>query len=122
MCTEKRVVVTGLGMITPLGTGLEINWQRLCKGESGIGLITGFDTSDCRTQIAGEVRNFEPTDFMEKKVARRTGRFIHFAAAASRMALEDSKLSVTPEIADNVGVSVATALGGVDSFEKNHKL
>jgi 3-oxoacyl-[acyl-carrier-protein] synthase II len=122
MAKYRRVVVTGMGMITPLGIGLEKTWQGLCRGESGINLITRFDTQNCRTKIAGEVKEFEPADFMEKKVARRTSRFIQLAAGSARMAVEDAKLNITSENADMVGVSVATALGGVDSFEKNHKL
>lgn len=78
MITSRRVVVTGMGMVTPLGTGIERNWQALSRGESGIGLITRFDATNCRTKIAGEVKNFEPTDFMEKKTARRASKFIQF--------------------------------------------
>ena len=74
--TKRRIVVTGLGMITPLGNTVEKNWQALCKGESGIGPVTRFDTSDCRTKIAGEVRDFEPSNYMERKTARRASRFI----------------------------------------------
>ncbi len=122
MSNHRRVVVTGIGLVTPLGIGVEKNWTALCRGESGIGPVTRFDTSDCRTKIAGEVREFDPTEFMEKKTARRSSRFIHFSAAASRMALEDSRFNITPENADRFGVSIATALGGVDSYEKNHKL
>jgi 3-oxoacyl-[acyl-carrier-protein] synthase II len=122
MSLHRRVVVTGMGLVTPLGIGIERNWQALCRGESGIGLVTRFDTTDCQTKIAGEVKNFEPTDFMEKKTARRSSRFIHFSSAAARMALEDSKLNITAENGDKIGISIATALGGVDSFEKNHKL
>jgi len=122
MRNNNRVVVTGIGLITPLGIGVEKNWTDLCQGKSGISQITRFDTHDCRTKIAGEVKEFDPNEFMEKKVARRTSRFIQFAAAATRMALEDAKLTVTPEKADMIGVSIATALGGTDSFEKNHRL
>jgi 3-oxoacyl-[acyl-carrier-protein] synthase II len=109
-------------MVTPLGIGLEKNWQALIKGESGIGPVTRFDVSGCHTTIAGEVKSFDPNDFMEKKAARRTSRFIQFASAATRMALEDAKLSINAENADRIGTSVATALGGIDSFEKNHNL
>ena len=120
--TWHRVVVTGLGMVTPLGIGVEKNWQALCNGESGIGPVTRFDTANCLTKIAGEVKNFEPSDFMEKKAARHSSRFIHFSVAASRLALEDAQLNITGENSDRIGVSMATALGGVDSFEKNHSL
>jgi len=117
----RRVVVTGLGMITPLGIGIEKNWESLCEGKSGIGPITQFDASNCRTRIAGEVKEFNPFDFMERKNARRASRFIHFSCAASRMAVEDAGLSINSENADRTGVSVSTALGGVEIFERNHK-
>ncbi|MBN1191141.1 MAG: beta-ketoacyl-ACP synthase II [Dehalococcoidales bacterium] len=109
-------------MVTPLGTGVERNWERLCRGESGIGPITHFDSSACRTRIAGEVKDFEAADFMEKKTVRRTTRFIHLAAAAARMAVEDAGLEITPGNADSIGVSIGTALGGLENFEKNHSL
>jgi len=115
-------VVTGLGMLTPLGNTVERNWQALCKGESGIGPVTRFDTSECRTKIAGEVKDFEPSDYIEKKTARRASRFIQFSAAAARIALEDAKINIDGKNADRVGVAVATAMGGTDSFEKSHKL
>jgi 3-oxoacyl-[acyl-carrier-protein] synthase II len=120
--SDRRVVVTGMGIITPLGFGIENNWASLCQGKSGIGPVTRFDTKDCRTKIAGEVAKFEPSDYVDKKTARRSSRFIHFASAASRLALEDSKLSITPKNADQIGTSIGTALGGVEIFEKNHKL
>jgi 3-oxoacyl-[acyl-carrier-protein] synthase II len=119
---KRRVVITGLGMITPLGITIENNWQALCKGESGIGPVTRFDTSECRTKIGGEVKNFVAGDYVDKKTARRSSRFIHFASAASRIALEDAKLKITPENADDIGISIGTAMGGVEIFEKNHKL
>ncbi len=119
---RKRVVVTGLGMLTPLGNTVEKNWQSLCKGESEIRPITRFDTTNCRTKIGGEVKDFEPTNYMDKKTARRTSRFIQFSASAARMALEDSKLIIQNSTANRTGVSVATAMGGIESFEKSHKL
>jgi 3-oxoacyl-[acyl-carrier-protein] synthase II len=122
MTDKRRVVVTGMGMVTPLGIGIDRNWQALCRGESGIGPITRFDSSACRTRIAGEVKGFEAVDFMDKKTARRTARFIHFSLAAARLAIEDARLSIAGLNADETGVSIATALGGVESFEKNHQL
>jgi 3-oxoacyl-[acyl-carrier-protein] synthase II len=122
MNTKRRVVVTGMGMVTPLGMGLEKNWQALCRGDSGIGPITRFDATGCRTRIAGEVKDFEPGNFMEKKTVRHTSRFIHFAVATGRMALEDAKFNIAPENMDRVGVSVATAMGGVEAFENSHSL
>ena len=119
---RSRVVVTGLGAVTPLGIGVEKSWQSLCQGKSGIGMITRFDTTDFRTRIAGEVNGFNPLDFMEGKLVRRLDRFIHFALAATRMAMEDSRLTINSSNADRVGVSVGTALAGVESFEKNYQL
>jgi 3-oxoacyl-[acyl-carrier-protein] synthase II len=115
-------VVTGVGLVTPLGIGTEITWQRLVKGESGIGPVTTFDTTGFRTAIAGEVKGFDASNYMEKKVARRTSRFIQFASAASGMAFKDARLNVNEDNADRIGTAIATALGGIDSFEKNHNL
>ncbi len=118
----RRVVVTGLGLVTPLGIGVQKSWQSLCRGESGIRMITRFDTASYRTKFAGEVNEFNPLDFMDKKLARRTSRFIHLALAASRMAMDEARLTINSGNEDRVGVAVATALGGIDSFEKNHRL
>lgn len=119
---KRRVVVTGIGLLTPLGVGTEANWQALCQGKSGVGLVTHFDASQFRTQIAGEVKGFDPLDFIDRKLARRGDRFIHFALAATRMALEDSELKITSANDERVGVSVGTAMGGIESIEKNHEL
>jgi 3-oxoacyl-[acyl-carrier-protein] synthase II len=119
---KRRVVVTGLGMVTPLGVGTEASWQALCQGKSGVGPVTHFDAGEFRTRIAGEVKDFDPLDFIDRKLARRGDRFIHFALAAARMALEDSKLKITSANDERVGVSVGTAMGGIESIEKNHEL
>jgi 3-oxoacyl-[acyl-carrier-protein] synthase II len=119
---KRRVVVTGMGMVTPLGVGTEASWQALCRGRSGVGPVTHFDASPFRTQIAAEVRGFNPLDFIDRKLARRGDRFIHFALAAARMALEDSGLKITSANAERVGVSVGTAMGGIESIERNHEL
>ena len=119
---KRRVVITGVGAITPLGVGVEKSWQSLCQGKSGIGVITRFDASDFRTRIAGEVNEFNPLDFMDRKLARRGDRFIYFALAATRMALEDSGLTINASNSGRVGVSVGTAMGGIESLEKNHQL
>lgn len=122
MFRKRRVVVTGLGAITPLGVGVEKSWQSLCQGKSGIGMITRFDTTGFRTKIAGEVNEFNPLDFIDRKLARRVDRFTHFALAATRMAIEDSKLTINPDNAARIGVVVGTALGGIESLERNHQL
>jgi 3-oxoacyl-[acyl-carrier-protein] synthase II len=119
---KRRVVVTGMGMVTPLGVGTEASWQALCQGRSGVGPVTHFDASQFRTRIAGEVKGFDPLDFIDRKLARRGDRFIHFALAAARMALEDSKLKITAANDERVGVSVGTAMGGIESIERNHEL
>ena len=119
---KRRVVITGMGVITPLGIGLEKSWHSLCQGKSGIGLVTIFDATDFRTRIAGEVKDFDPQDFMDRKLVRRGARFIHFAIAAARMAMEDSGLTIKSDNGNRIGVSIGTALAGIDSIEKNHKL
>jgi 3-oxoacyl-[acyl-carrier-protein] synthase II len=119
---KRRVVVTGVGAVTPLGIGVEESWQALCQGKSGVGVITRFDASDFRTRVAGEVKGFNPLDFIERKLVRREDRFIHFAMASTRMAMDDSGLSINGSNGDRVGVSVGTAMGGVESIEKNHQL
>ena len=118
----RRVVITGLGAVTPLGTGVDKSWQSLCQGKSGIDVITRFDASSFKTRIAGEVRDFNPDDFMDKRLVRRNDRFIHFALAASRMAVDDARLTIDSGNAERVGVSLGTTLGGIESVEQNYKL
>ena len=119
---KRRVVVTGIGMVTPLGTGVEKNWQRLLAGESGISPIDYFDTEKFATKIAGQVTDFEVTDFIEKKEIKKMDTFIHFALAASDMAMKMAKLDVTPSISPRLGVSVGAGLGGLPCLEKNHSI
>jgi 3-oxoacyl-[acyl-carrier-protein] synthase II len=119
---KRRVVVTGLGALTPLGIGVEESWQALCAGKSGVSAVTRFDASDFRTRVAGEVKDFNPSDFIDRKLVRRGDRFIHFALAATKMALEDSGLTISDKNSERVGVSVGTAMGGIESIEKNHEL
>lgn len=119
---KRRVVITGMGAVTPLGIGVDQNWQSLCEGRSGIGPVTCFDASGFRTRIAGEVRDFHPEDFMSRKLVRRGDGYIHFALAATRIAVEDAGLNITPEISSRVGTALGTAMGGVKSLEHNHRL
>lgn len=119
---ERRVVATGLGLITPLGIGVEENWSALCAGKSGIAEITRFDASDFKTKIAGEVKDFQAQDFLPKKEARRTESFIAYAVAASRMALEDSGLVIDSSNAERVGVLTGCGLGGLLMLEQTSRI
>lgn len=118
----RRVVVTGLGVISPLGIGIKDNWQALCEGRSGIGPITRFDTTEYETKIAGEVKNFDPTSFLDRKEARKMDPFIHYALAAGIMAMEDSHLKIDQSNAERVGVLVGAGLGGLTTIEKYHSI
>ncbi len=114
---ERRVVITGVGLITPLGIGKEETWSALCAGKSGAGEITRFDTTDYGTKIAAEVKNFKAEDFMSKKEAKRTENFIAYAIAATRLAMEDSKLKIDESNAGRVGVLTGCGLGGLNMLE-----
>lgn len=116
----RRVVVTGLGITSPLGTGLEKNWDALTNGRSGIGPITHFDATDFPVKFAGEVRDLSLDDFIDKKEARKMDLFIHYALAAATMALEDSGLEINQDNAERVGVVVGSGMGGLPSIEKFH--
>lgn len=118
---NRRVVITGLGLITPLGTGLNESWAALCAGKSGIGEITRFDASDFETKIAGEVKDFHPEDFLSKKEAKRTQLFISYAIATTRMALEDAGLKINSANENRVGVLTGCGLGGLDILERTSK-
>jgi len=118
---KRRVVITGVGAITPLAVGVEESWKRLCAGDSGIKNVTQFDASSLRCQVAGEVRDFSAEDFLRAKKIRRTDRFVHFMLAATKMALEDSQLKVKPSEEYRVGVVAATAIGSCKTFEANHE-
>ncbi len=119
MSTRRRVVVTGVGAVTPLATGIKPSWDRLLKGESGIGPITRFDATGFKTRIAAEVKDFVAEDFMEKKRARRTDLYIHYALAATSMAIEDARLVVDQHNAERIGVVYGTCIGGMTTYEKN---
>ena len=113
----QEVVVTGAGLVTPLGIGVEPTWSGLIEGRSGIDYITRFDTEGYKTKIAGQVKDFNAADFMSKKEARQTERFIAYAVAATRMALEDAGLTIDPSNADRVGVFTGCGLGGLQTME-----
>ena len=114
----KRVVITGLGIISPVGTGLEKFWTSLTAGVSGIRLLTRFDPADFKTKIAGEVKDFEPTRYMDRKEARRMDRFTQFAVAASGMAIEDAALNFENEDRDRIGVILGSGVGGIETLEE----
>jgi 3-oxoacyl-[acyl-carrier-protein] synthase II len=114
-------VVTGVGMITPVGLDTEKSWEGLVSGRSGIGPITQFEDKDMPTRIAGEVKDFDPAQYIEAKEIKKMDRFIHLAIAASQMAMDDSGLTVSPENADRVGVMVSAGMGGLPAIEKYHK-
>jgi 3-oxoacyl-[acyl-carrier-protein] synthase II len=117
---NRRVVVTGIGLVCGCGIGTEEVWRNLLAGKSGIGPITHFDPAafDCR--IAGEVRNFDPLHWIEKKELKKTGRFIQLAMAAADFAMKMSELVVTPEMADSTGVYIGSGIGGLDVIEREH--
>jgi len=119
---SRRVVVTGLGMVTPLGTGIEKNWEMVCAGKSGIGPITKFDASQFSSQIAGEVLDFKSEDFMDKQQVRRFDIFVHYAVASARMAMEDSGLKIDSKTRERVGCITGSGLGGLTMLEHYHKV
>jgi len=114
----RRVVITGIGLITPLGIGVSETWEGLCSGKSGIGEITRFDTTNFKTKIAGEVKNFHPEDYLPTKEAKRTELFIAYSIAATRMAVEDSGLKIDSSNGDRVGVITGCGLGGLGIMER----
>ncbi len=119
MTGRRRVVVTGVGAVTPIGTGVSLAWSRLLKGESGVGPITRFDATGFKTRIAAELKDFTPEDFIDKKRIRRTDPFIHYALAATSMAVEDSRLVIDEHNRDRVGVVYGTCIGGMTTYERN---
>ncbi len=116
----RRVVITGLGAVSPLGTGNQKNWNALVNGLSGIGTITRFDASNMPVKIAGEVNDFNAEQFIDKKEIKKMDLFIQYALAASHFAMEDSGLEITEENAERVGVLVGAGLGGLPTIEKYH--
>jgi 3-oxoacyl-[acyl-carrier-protein] synthase II len=119
---RKRVVITGLGLVIPTGVGVETAWKNVCEGRSGIGRLTRFDPNGYETKIAGEVKGFNPENYIEKKEIKKMDLFIQYALGAAKEALEDSQLKITPENAEQVGVIVGTGLGGLPTIEKYHQV
>jgi 3-oxoacyl-[acyl-carrier-protein] synthase II len=118
---KKRVVVTGIGLVSPLGNTTEETWGGLIAGRSGVDYITRFDTSRHKVRFAAETRGFDPLKFVEKKELKKMDYFIFFAIAASKEALDDSRLNITPENAEEIGVYIGSGIGGFGVFEREHK-
>ena len=118
---SRRVVVTGVGLICGLGIGTEEAWKAVCAGQNGIGPITLFDASQHACRIAGEVKNFDPLQWMEKKELKKMGRFIQFAVAAADFAMKESGLKLTPELAERTGVYIGSGIGGFDVIEREYQ-
>lgn len=119
---RRRVVVTGLGLVIPTGIGVETAWKNICEGKTGIGRLTRFNPEKFETQIAAEVKGFNPELYIEKKEIKKMDLFIQYALAATKEALEDARLTITPENCDRVGVIVGTGLGGLPTIEKYHQI
>ncbi|HUL28860.1 MAG TPA: beta-ketoacyl-ACP synthase II [Thermodesulfobacteriota bacterium] len=118
----RRVVVTGMGLVIPTGIGVETAWKNVCEGRSGVGPLTRFDPNGFETKIAGEVKNFNAELYIDKKEIKKMDLFIQYAIAATKEALEDARLAITPENSEQIGVIVGTGLGGLPSIEKYHKV
>jgi 3-oxoacyl-[acyl-carrier-protein] synthase II len=118
----RRVVVTGIGLLSPTGTGTEECWAAMLGGKSGIGRITQFDASEFTCQIAGEVKNFDPLRYVDKKDVKKMGRFIQFAMAATEFAVASARLTVGPEDAESTGVYIGSGIGAFEIIEREHKI
>jgi 3-oxoacyl-[acyl-carrier-protein] synthase II len=117
----RRVAVTGVGLVSPLGVGTAVTWDGLLAGRSGIGPITRFDATDYPSRIAGEVRGFNPLDYVDKKEVKKSDTFIHYALAASKFAIEDAGLKIDDGNGDRVGVIIGSGIGGLPLIESMHK-
>src|SRR5438105_2438947 len=116
----RRVAVTGMGFVTPIGSDMETVWSNMIEGVSGVGRITRFDTTNFDTKIAAEVKGFNPEDYMDRKTARHIGRYCQFALAASKQALAQANLDPGQMDPDDVGVIVSSGIGGMEEIEKSH--
>jgi len=119
---SRRVVISGLGVISPIGNDLSTFWNNLIAGKSGVGPVTQFDASDFPTRIAAEVKNFDPLDYMDRKEARRMDRFVQFAVAAARQALEHAGLDMNQVDANRVGVYIGSGIGGLATWEEQYQV
>jgi 3-oxoacyl-[acyl-carrier-protein] synthase II len=119
---RRRVALTGVGVISPIGIGRDAFWASLVEGRSGVRRITAFDPAPYDTQIGGEVTDFDPTAFMDRKEVRRNDRFVQFALAATQLALDDAGLRITPHNADRIGVIIGSGIGGANTWEDQHRI
>lgn len=115
---SRRVAVTGIGLITSLGLSNEETWNSICEGRSGVKIVERFDITDHKTKIGSEIKDFNPEDFMNPKEARRTDKFIQYAVASTKLALEDSGLEITEELSPQVGTLIGSGIGGMDTFRE----
>ena len=121
MGSNRRVVVTGIGLVSSLGIGTEANWKALLAGTSGVATISKFDATAFSTQIASEVKGFNPLDFIEKKDVKKMDVFIQYAVAASQFAMDDADLTIGPDLSTRAGVFIASGIGGFTTIEREHK-
>ena len=114
---ERRVVVTGIGLITPLGVGTKETWDGILSGRSGVKTIERFDPSDLKSRIAGEITDFDPELYMNAKEARKTDRFIQYAVSGAKLALDDAGLEITDDLSERTGTVIGTGIGGMETYE-----
>jgi len=119
---KRRVVITGVGVISPVGNDAKTFWNSLLEGKSGVGPVTAFDASEYPTRIAAEVKDFDPGTYMDKREARRQDRYVQFALAASKMAVADANLEITPELGERTGVYIGSGIGGLGTWEEQHQI
>lgn len=122
MYGKKRVVITGLGAVTPIGTDVETAWENIKNGVSGIGRLTRIDSEQIPAKVAAEINDFEVEKYIDKKEARRMDRFTQYAVAAAKMAVADAKLEITEENAPRIGVWVGSGIGGMETYEEQFKI
>lgn len=119
---KNRVVVTGLGAVTPIGNDVNTTWENAINGKSGIDILTRVNPDDFPVKVAGEVKDFDPTQFIDRKEARKMDRFTQYAVASALMAVEDADLKITPENADRIGVWIGSGIGGMETYEQQFKI
>ncbi|OIJ10146.1 beta-ketoacyl-[acyl-carrier-protein] synthase II [Anaerobacillus arseniciselenatis] len=119
---QNRVVITGVGAVTPLGNDIATTWENAIAGKSGIGMLTRVDAEQFPTKVAAELKDFDPAAFMDRKEARKMDRFTQYAVASAKMAVEDAKLDITPENAERIGVWIGSGIGGMETYEQQFKV